>query len=100
MSLTQHLGYGPFRLEDLLPDEPFARFDGSLARVCMHQPFRILNPAPGHLLLPDHLLVWVHDGTSNATKVFLHRTALAYALTPEQARTIQARIRKRKERRP
>ena len=34
MSLTQHLGYGRYHLEDFLPGELFARFDGSLALVC------------------------------------------------------------------
>jgi hypothetical protein len=99
MSLTQHIGYGQFRLEDLLPGESFARFDGTLARVCFHQRHRTLNHTPRHLHSPDHILVWINAGTSNATRVYLHRTALVHALTPEQARTIQARIRKRKERR-
>jgi hypothetical protein len=99
MSLTQHIGFGRFRLEDLLPGESFARFDGTLARVCRQQRHRTLNPTPRHLHLPDHILVWIHDGTSNATRVYLHCSALAYALTPEQARTIQARVRRRKEHR-
>ena len=30
MSSTQHIGYGRFHLEDFLPGEIFARFDGSL----------------------------------------------------------------------
>ncbi len=100
MSLTRHLGYGRFRLEDLLPGESFARFDGTLARVCPQQHHRMLSPTPRQLLhLPDHILVWIHAGTNNATRVYLHRSALAHALTPEEARTIQARVRRRKERR-
>lgn len=91
MSLTQHLGYGRFRLEDLLSGEEFARFDGTLAKVCEHQPQRMLNPTTPQLLLPDHLHVWIHHRTSNAVRVYLHRTALVYALTPEQARAIAAR---------
>lgn len=91
MTPTQLIGYGPFRLEDLQWGEEFCRFDGSLARICPHQPYRQLNPITRTLLLPDHLLVWIHYGTSNATKVLLHRTALAYVLTADQARRIEAR---------
>ena len=96
MSLTQHLGYGRFQLDDLLPGEEFARFDGSLAKVCEHQPQRTLNPFPPQLLLPDHIHVWIDYRTSNAARVFLHCTALVYALTPEQARAIEARRQARK----
>ena len=71
MSLTTHLGYGRYHLEDFLPGELFARYDGSLARVCDPQP----SPPPA-----DRIQVWVDHGTSNARKVLLHRTALAYAV--------------------
>ncbi len=84
MSLTQHLGYGRFRLEDFLPGEEFARFDGGLARVCDPQP----SPPPA-----DRVLVWIDVGTSNARKLLLHRTALAYALSAEHARTVESRRR-------
>jgi hypothetical protein len=82
MSLTQHIGYGRYRLEDFLPGDLFARYDGSLALVCDPQPF----PPP-----PDHIQVWVDHGTSNARKVMLHRTALAFAVTEEQAWMIERR---------
>src|SRR5438132_12101887 len=97
MSLTQHLGYGRFQLADLLPGEQFARFDGSLAKVCHKQMHRTLNPTPGHLHLPDHIAVWINWDTSNATTVLLHCTTLVHALTPEQAKQIDARIKRRKE---
>ena len=82
MSLTQHLGYGRYRLEDFQPGERFARHDGSLALVCDPQPF---------LAQADHIQVWVDHGTSNSRKVMLHRTALAYAVTEEQAWMIERR---------
>jgi hypothetical protein len=82
MSLTHHIGYGRYRLEDFLPGELFARYDGSLALVCELQPF----PPPA-----DHIQVWVDHGTSNARKVMLHRTALAFAVTEEQAWMIERR---------
>jgi hypothetical protein len=91
MTLTQLLGYGRFRLEELLPGEAFARYDGTLARVCRRQPCRPFRP--------DHVLVWNDIGTSNATQVFLHKTALAYALSPEQARRIARRSVARQRRR-
>lgn len=81
MSLTTHLGYGPFRLGDFLPGELFARYDGSLARVCDPQP-------PGR---PGYLRVWIAYGTSNAERTWLHKTALAYAISEEQAWTIERR---------
>jgi hypothetical protein len=98
MSLTQHIGYGRFYLEDLLPGEEFARFDGSLAKVCEQQPYRQPPPLPicNHPYLPDLFWVWVDYGTSNARKTFLHQSALVHAVTPEQARAIEARLRKRK----
>ena len=82
MSLTQHLGYGRYHLEDFLPGELFARYDGSLALVCEPQPV----PPPN-----DHIQVWIDRGTSNTRKVLLHRTALAYAVTEEQAWMIERR---------
>jgi len=82
MALTLHLGYGRFQLADLQPGECFARYDGTLAKVADLQP-------PGR---PDHILVWNNHQTSNAEQVWLHRTALAYAVSPEQARTIMQRM--------
>jgi hypothetical protein len=100
MSLTQHLGYGRFHLQDLLPGEEFARYDGSRAKVCDSQPYRTPQPICNHPYLPDHIQVWTDYGTSNAMKVFLHGTALVHALTPGQAKRIAARITKRKENQP
>ena len=82
MSLTQHLGYGRYHLEDFFPGELFARYDGSLALVCDPQP----SPPPA-----EHIHVWVDHGSSNARKAMLHRTALAYAVTEEQAWMIERR---------
>ena len=82
MSLTHHIGYGRYHLEDFMPGELFARYDGSLAIVCDPQPF----PPP-----PDHIQVKVDHGTSNARKEMLHRTALVYAVTEEQAWMIERR---------
>ena len=81
MSLTTHLGYGPFHLQDLLPGDMFARFDGSLAKVC--------DPQPSGR--PDHIQVWTSYATSNAERQWLHRTALVYAESVEQAETIARR---------
>ena len=82
MSLTQHIGYGRYHLEDFLPGELFARCDSSLGLVCDPQPF----PPPA-----DHIQVWIDHGTSNARKAMLHCTALAYAVTEEQAWMIERR---------
>lgn len=82
MSLMHHIGYGRFRLEDFLSDDLFARYDGSLALVCEPQPF--LPPT-------DHIQVWVDHAASNARKVMLHRTALAYAVSEEQAWIVERR---------
>ena len=81
MSLTTHIGYGPFQLQDFRPGEYFARFDCTLAKVIDRQP-------PGR---PDHILVWNNHETSNAERLWLHRTALAYAVSAEQARMIAHR---------
>lgn len=98
MSLTEHLGYGRFQLEDLLPGEEFARYNGTLAKVCEQQPYRELQRGCNQPFLPDHFWVWIDYGTSNARKTFLHRTALAHALTAEQARNIERRKAKRNRR--
>jgi hypothetical protein len=82
MSLTHHIGCGRYCLEDFLPGELFARYDSSLGLVCDPQPF----PPPA-----DHIQVWIDHGTSNARKVMLHRTALAYAVREEQAWMIERR---------
>lgn len=81
MSLTTHIGYGPFQLQDFLPGEYFARFDGSLARVCEPQPVG----------RPDHIHIWTSCNTSNAERVWLHKTAQAYALSEEQGWAIERR---------
>ena len=88
---THHIGYGRLRLEQFFGDEEFARYDGSVDKVCEHQPHRTLNPTPPQLLLPDHVQVWIEYHTSNATKVYLHKTAIVYALTAEQAVQIETR---------
>ena len=90
MSLTSHLGYGRFELGDFAIGDLFARYDGSLAMVCDPQPVG----------RPDHIYVWINHGTSNAERVWLHRTALAYAVTEEQAWTIERRRRQAEEASP
>lgn len=80
MSLTQHIGYGRFQVQDFRPGELFSRFDGSLTRVC--------NPQPA---LAEHVQVWLDYGTSNARKELLHRAALAHAISEEQTWTIERR---------
>jgi hypothetical protein len=81
VSLTTHLGYGPFRLQDFRPGEHFARYNGARSRVADPQP-------AGHLYFVQ---VWNSYGTANAERVWLHCTALAYALDEEQARTVERR---------
>ncbi len=81
MSLTTHIGYGPFQLGDFAPGELWARFDGTLAKVCDPQP-------TGR---PDHVYVWINYGTSNAERVYLHRTAQAFAISEEAAWIIERR---------
>jgi hypothetical protein len=81
MSLTTHLGFGRFQLADFLPGESFARFDGTLAKV--------IDPQPSGR--PDHVYVWNNLETSNAERLWLHKTALAYAVTPEHARIVAQR---------
>ena len=75
---------------DFQPGEVFARFDGSLALVCDPQP----KPLTG-----DRIQVWVDHGTSNARRVLLHRTALAHAVSEEQARQIERRRAELRQRR-
>jgi hypothetical protein len=96
MIATQLIGYGRFHLDDFRLGEEFCRYDGSLAKVCERQPYRQLNPTTRHLLFPDRVQVWIELGTSNAARVLLHRRAIVHAVTPEQARRIEARIRARK----
>ena len=81
MSLTTHLGYGRFQLTDFAVGDLFARHDGSMARVC--------DPQPAGR--PDHIYVWTNYGTTNAERVWLHKSALAYAVSEEQAWTIERR---------
>ncbi len=80
MSATTHIGFGPFTLNDFEPGDLFARFDSSLAKVCDPQ------PALGH---PDHIQVWTDFGTANSRKEWLHKTAQAYAISEEQAWSIE-----------
>lgn len=80
--LTQHLGFGRFQLQQFLPGELFSRFDGSLGIVCDPQPLWVPQ---------ESIQVWVDHGTSNARKELLHRTALAYAISEEQAMAIEHR---------
>src|SRR5204863_29955 len=68
------LKVGDSRARDL-----FARFDSSLAKVCDPQP----------LGRPDHIQVWTGFGTTNARKEWLHCTAQAYAISEEQAWSIE-----------
>jgi hypothetical protein len=80
MIQTFLIGYGQFHLDQLLPGEEFARYDGSRAKI---DP---LTPPLG-----DYLTVWIDLNTSNARRVLLHRHALVHAWTAEQARMITAR---------
>lgn len=89
--LTQHIGYGRFQLQNFLPGELFARFDGSLALVCDPQPAQ----AP-----KDRIAVWLDHGTSNARKVYLHRTAQAHAVSEAQAWAIERQRQAGKEAAP
>ena len=59
----------------------FARYDGTLARVC--------DPQPAGR--PDHIYVWTSYGTANAERVWLHKSALAYAISEEQGWAIERR---------
>ena len=63
MSVTTHIGFGPFKLSDFQLGDLFARFDSSLAKVCDPQPV---------LGRPDHIQVWIDFGTANARKEWLH----------------------------
>lgn len=83
--LTQHIGYGRFHLQDFGPGDLFARFDGSLALVCDPQPVPPLS---------DRIQVWLNHGTMNARKEWLHKTALAHAVSEEQAMAIERRRQK------
>ncbi len=74
MSLTTHIGYGPFQLCDFKLGDIYARFDGSLARICDPQP-------PGR---PDNILVWVNYNTNNARKEWLHKSAQAFAISEDR----------------
>lgn len=83
MSLTSHIGYGPFHLVEFAPGELFARFDGSLAKVC--------DPQPAGR--PEFIQVWTDFGNSNARKEWLHKTAQAFAISEEQGWSIHRRQR-------
>jgi len=82
---TTHIGYGRFHLGLFRPGEEFARFDGTLCKVCNSQPLRNAN----------RVQVWTDFGTINATKVFLHCRAIVHAVTAEQARLIETRQQER-----
>ena len=86
--LTQHIGYGRFQLQDFAPGAVVARFDGSLALICDPQP-KVPNS--------ERIQVWVDHGTSNARKEWLHKTALAHAVSEEQAMAIERRRQEDKE---
>lgn len=81
------LGFGVFRLQDLLPGEDFFGSDGTPCRVCEGQQF-----------LPDYVQAWWSVGTANAVKKLLHRTAQVFGTSPEQARKIRRRVRDRQRR--
>jgi len=68
MIQTFLIGYGRFHLEQLLPGEEFARYDGSRGCVDPHQP-----------CTPEYIPVWIDLGTSNARRTLLHRHALVHA---------------------
>lgn len=86
---TTHIGFGKFKLGDLLPGETFRRFDGSTAQVVKRQP----KTESGKIE------VWIDVGTANARRLFLHPTALVYAETSEQAKRIVRRVQKRNRQR-
>ena len=78
------LGFGAFRLQDLLPGEDYFASDGTACQVCEAQPH-----------LPAHVQVWLSSGTANAVRTLRHPTALVYATSPQQARRVARRIRRR-----
>ncbi len=81
MSVTTHIGYGPYQLVDFVPGQLFARFDATLAKVCDPQP-------TGR---PDQIQVWTNYGTPHADRIWLHQSAQAYAISEEQAWEIERR---------
>ena len=83
MIASEHLGYGRFRLEQIEPGEYFARFDGSLGKVCDRQPYS--------QVMPDHVMASVDHHTANARKLMLHCTAQVFVITAEQAQEIEDR---------
>ena len=91
MSHTQLIGYGRFHLEQFRPGEQFGRFDGSLGRMCIDQPYRQPSFFCNRPYLSDHFWVWIDENTSNARRVFLHQHALVHACSAKQARLIAAR---------
>ena len=50
---------------------------------------KVIDPQPSGR--PDHIYVWNNHNTSNAERLWLHKTALAYAVTAEQARALAKR---------
>lgn len=82
------LGFGAFRLEDLLPGEEFIGSDGTPARVCDEQQF-----------IPEYVQVLWSVGTANMMKKLLHSTARVFGVSPEQARRISRRLQDRERRR-
>jgi hypothetical protein len=83
------LGFGAFRLGDLLRGEEFFSSDGKPGRVCEEQ----LSTT-----WPEYVQVWTDVGTLNALKKLLHCTALVFGTSPEHARKIARRIADRKRR--
>src|SRR5262249_20881741 len=81
------LGFGAFRLEDLLPGEEYFASDGRPCKVHDEQPY-----------LPQYVQIWSNVGTSNAMKMLLPRTALVFGTSPEHARRISRRVERRRRR--
>jgi len=84
MRPTILIGYGRFHLEAFRPGESFARYDGSIGTVAKKQP-----------QLTDHVVVWVQTGpgSSRRERMLLHRHALVHAVTRQQARCLERRLR-------
>jgi len=85
MRPTILIGYGRFHLEVFQPGESFARYDGSIGTVAERQP-----------ALTEHLVVWVQTGpgSSRRDRLLLHRHAPVHAVTREQARRLERRLRR------
>jgi hypothetical protein len=91
MSLpTYFLGYGPFRLEDLLSFELFVFADGRAGQVASKQ------QQPKHA---DRIAVVINPcSVTQAKKVLLHPSAHVFVYDPDHARTISRRVDARRRR--